>query len=165
MMMGHSVEGRFPYLDHRVAEFAMSLPDGMRLRGLREKYLLKLAARPHLPANVVNRVKHPYRAPILRSFFGDRRLDYVDDTLEPANVASSGIFRPGAVARLVAKCRARTGIGVGESDEMALVGVLSTLLLHERLVARPALAPPLLPGRVVTGQRVAELGTACWRFN
>nr|MBA3246031.1 asparagine synthase (glutamine-hydrolyzing) [Actinomycetota bacterium] len=46
MLMGSSVEGRFPYLDHRVAEFAAGLADGHRLRGLQEKYLLrKVAAR------------------------------------------------------------------------------------------------------------------------
>jgi len=157
MMMGHSVEGRFPYLDHRVAEFALRLPDRMRLRGLREKHLLRVAARPLLPSAVVDRVKHPYRAPILRSFFGAVRQDYVDEMLDARHVASTGLFRADAVAKLLLKCRTRQQDGLGESDEMALVGILSTLLLHERLVRRPQLAAPLLPTRVVAGPHAAGL--------
>ena len=42
MLMGHSIEGRFPFLDYRVAELAARLPDRMRLRGLEEKHVLRL---------------------------------------------------------------------------------------------------------------------------
>jgi asparagine synthase (glutamine-hydrolysing) len=163
MMMGHSVEGRFPYLDHRVAEFAMRLPDRMRLRGLREKHLLRVTARPLLPAAITNRVKHPYRAPILRSFFGETRPEYVDEMLDPAHIASTGLFRPDAVAKLVAKCKVRSARGIGESDEMALVGILSTLLLHERMVTRPHLAPFRLPTRAIVKQQGSDLSAPAVR--
>ena len=43
MLMGNSIEGRFPFLDYRVAEFAAALPDEMKVRGLQEKYLLRKA--------------------------------------------------------------------------------------------------------------------------
>jgi asparagine synthase (glutamine-hydrolysing) len=164
MMMGHSVEGRFPYLDHRVAEFAMRLPDRMRLRGLREKHLLRVTARPLLPAEITNRVKHPYRAPILRSFFGETPLEYVDEMLDPAHIASTGLFRPEAVAKLVAKCKARSGSGIGESDEMALVGILSTLLLYERMVARPHLAPLRLPTRAIVKRQGSDSSAPAVRW-
>ena len=49
MLMAHSVEGRFPFLDHRIVEFAARLPDRLRLRVLREKYLLRRAVAPLLP--------------------------------------------------------------------------------------------------------------------
>ena len=49
MLMGHSIEGRFPFLDYRVAEFAAALPDRLRLRGLEEKYALR-RRRQHVPA-------------------------------------------------------------------------------------------------------------------
>jgi asparagine synthase (glutamine-hydrolysing) len=160
MMMGHSVEGRFPYLDHRVAEFALRLPARMRLRGLREKHLLRAAAEPLLPPEITSRVKHPYRAPILRSFFGAARPHYVDALLDPGHVASTRLFRPDAVSKLVAKCRARAEQGVGESDEMALVGILSTLLLHEQAVEHPVLATPLAPTRRVSRNERAGVGHA-----
>jgi len=108
-----------------------------------------------LPAEIVERVKHPYRAPILRSFFGEGRLPYVDELLDPAYVTSTGLFQADAVRRLVEKCRLRAGTGVGESDEMALVGILSTLLLHDRMVRRPELAAPLIPQRVIVSPAAA----------
>jgi hypothetical protein len=61
------------------------------------------------------------------------------------------------VARVVKKCE--TGAprdAVSETDEMALVGVLSTMLLHESFVASPRLADPLVPDRVVVGAEVRE---------
>jgi asparagine synthase (glutamine-hydrolysing) len=160
MMMGHSVEGRFPYLDHRIAEFAVRLPDGMRLRRLREKHLLRVAAQPLLPPEIADRVKHPYRSPILRSFFGERRLDYVDEMLDTTNIASAGIFDPNVVAKLIRKCRASTDMGVSESDEMALVGILSTQLLYDRAVRRPQLAAAVSPTRIVRQNSPASLPNA-----
>ncbi|MGH3112733.1 MAG: hypothetical protein ACRDOP_04610, partial [Gaiellaceae bacterium] len=77
--------------------------------------------------------------------------------LQPARLEAAGIFAPDAVARVVKKCE--TGAprdAVSETDEMALVGVLSTMLLHERFVASPQLAEPLVPDRVVVGAEVRE---------
>ena len=69
MAMAHSVEGRYPFLDHRVVEFCTRLPSRMKLRVLREKHILREASRDLIPAEVFNRPKRPYRAPIQRSFF------------------------------------------------------------------------------------------------
>ena len=82
MLMGNSVEGRFPFLDHRVAEFAARLPDRMKLPGLREKYILRRAVQPLLPAEIVRREKRPYRAPILRAFMGPGAPAYVSELLD-----------------------------------------------------------------------------------
>ena len=73
MLMAHSVEGRFPFLDHRVVEFCNSLPPRMKLRGLTEKWLLKQFGRQLVPTDIWQRPKQPYRAPIHRSFFNRRR--------------------------------------------------------------------------------------------
>ena len=62
MAMAHSVEGRFPFLDHRVAEFAARIPPRLKMKGLCEKYLLKRASRDYVPDSVVQRTKQPYRA-------------------------------------------------------------------------------------------------------
>jgi asparagine synthase (glutamine-hydrolysing) len=157
MLMGNSVEGRFPFLDHRVAEFAARLPDGMKLSGLTEKYLLRRAVRPLLPPEIVRREKRPYRAPILRAFMGHGAPAYVDELLESARLREAGIFAPSAVQQLVQKCRRNVNTFVSESDEMALVGVLSVMLLDEVFVRRPALAAPAEPTKVVVGAALGAL--------
>lgn len=151
MLMGNSVEGRFPFLDHRVAEFAARLPDGAKLRGLREKHLLRRAVRPLLPPDIVAREKRPYRAPILRAFMGPGAPAYVGELLDDSRLRVAGIFSPSAVAQLVQKCRRNVERFVSESDEMALVAVLSVMLLDEHFVQRPVLAAPAQPGKVVVG--------------
>lgn len=154
MLMGHSIEGRFPFLDYRVAEFAASLPDSLRLRGLEEKYALRRAVSTFLPEEVYARRKRPYRAPIGQVFVGEGAPEYVRGLLDPARLRRAGIFRPEAVQRVVAKFEATGGARVSETDEMALVGAISTMLLHEQLVERPALARPARPTRVVVGAEV-----------
>jgi len=151
MLMANGVEGRFPFLDRRVAEFAAALPERLRLRDLEEKHLLRRAFGGLLPVEIAARPKRPYRAPILRSFFGPGAPAYVRDVLSPERVAASGLFAPEAVARLVAKCERYVDAGLGEGEEMGLVGVLSTLLLQDAMVDRPALAAPAVPTREVEG--------------
>jgi asparagine synthase (glutamine-hydrolysing) len=158
MLMGNSVEGRFPFLDHRLAEFAARLPDSAKLAGLREKYLLRLAVKPLLPADIVRREKRPYRAPILRAFMGPGAPAYVDEMLAPDRLRETGIFAPSAVEQLVLKCRRNVSGFVSESDEMALVGVLSVMLLDEMFVRRPRRAAAAVPTRVVIGATVVAPG-------
>ena len=59
MAMAHGVEGRYPFLDHRVAEFAARVPPRLKMKGLREKYLLKRATRHIVPEAVARRTKQP----------------------------------------------------------------------------------------------------------
>jgi asparagine synthase (glutamine-hydrolysing) len=133
MAMANSVEGRFPFLDHRVIEFANRLPPRLKLRGLTEKYLLKRAAAPWLPESVRARVKQPYRAPDAQSFFSDGRpAPYVAELFGAAKLEAAGYFDARAAAMLLEKCRA--GRAIGFADNMAFVAILSTMLLHEQLV-------------------------------
>ncbi|RWM07761.1 MAG: asparagine synthase (glutamine-hydrolyzing) [Mesorhizobium sp.] len=140
MLMAHSVEGRFPFLDDKVVALANALPDAYKLRGLDEKHVLKRAAAPILPPQVVARKKQPYRAPNALSFFAADAPAYIREALSETALQAAGVFDPQSVARLVGKCQARVGEGdMSNSDNMALVGVLSTQLLHQQFVAtRPA---------------------------
>ena len=152
MLMGNSIEGRFPYLDVRVAEFAARLPDSLRLRGLQEKYALRRAVARRLPRAISERPKVPYRAPIREVFFGAERPDYVAELMRTQPVADAGILDPAAVGRVVAKFE--RGGPVSEKDEMSLVRSVSVMLMHERFVARPVLAPAAHPTREVTGDEI-----------
>ena len=139
--MAHSVEGRFPFLDYRVVEFCNRLPARLKLRGLNEKYLLKKLAREWLPEEIWRRPKRPFRAPIHRSFFGETPLDYVRELLSPAQVRATGLFSPEAVTHLTEKVA--RGVRLGETDDMALVGILSSQLVSRQFVTNFTLPPPL----------------------
>ena len=134
MLMANSVEGRFPFLDHRVIEFANRLPPRMKMRGLNEKYLLKRAMAPYLPREIIARRKQPYRAPDIPAFFSGTPPAYVDDMLSRDKLKRYGYFDPAKVSFLVDKAR-RTG-AVANKDNMALVGILSTQLCHYHFVER-----------------------------
>lgn len=154
MLMANSVEGRFPFLDVNVAEFAAALPERLRLRDVQEKYLLRKALGSVLPDEINKRPKRPYRAPILRAFFGPGAPDYVSELLSEERVAAAGLFNAGHVAKLAQKASRYADKGFSESDEMGLVGVLSTMLLEDAFVTNPRLAEPAVPNRVVTGATV-----------
>ena len=144
MAMANSVEGRFPFLDHRVIEFANSLPPHHKLRALEEKYVLKEAVRGLLPERIRVRTKQPYRAPDSQSFFVEGRpLDYVAELLSEPRVRNGGLFDPAAVRKLYEKCR--TGRAIGFADNMAFVGILSTMLVEEMFVNQRSLTPATAP--------------------
>jgi asparagine synthase (glutamine-hydrolysing) len=134
MAMAHSVEGRFPFLDHRVIEFANRLPPALKLKVLDEKYIVKKAFGHLVPDIVRRRPKQPYRAPDSASFIDAAtrrgRRDYVEELLSPASLKDTGFFNPVAVGRLADK--ARNGQLIGAGDNMAFIGILSTQLLAQQ---------------------------------
>jgi asparagine synthase (glutamine-hydrolysing) len=131
--MAHSIEGRFPFLDHRVIDFASRLHPELKIRGLNEKFILKRAVRDLLPDSVATRTKQPYRAPDSQSFLaGADTPEYVRELLSAKHISSRGYFEASAVTKLVEKCSA--GRSIGFADNMALVGILSTMLLDEQFV-------------------------------
>ena len=151
MLMAHSVEGRFPFLDPDVVEFCNALPPEVKLRILDEKHVLELAAGELLPTPVLNRSKQPYRAPDLLSFVERPRPEYVDALLDETLLRRAGLFDPSKAAGLWAKCRERADRGsFSSADNMALVGVLSTQLLWHDFVHAPSTVAPLERSRVTT---------------
>ncbi|MFN2565529.1 MAG: asparagine synthase (glutamine-hydrolyzing) [Gemmatimonadaceae bacterium] len=134
--MAHAVEGRFPFLDHRLVELAAALPPGSKLRGLREKEILKRWARTVIPGEIVDRHKQPYRAPDVPAFFGPERPAYVGELLSPEAIRRVGLFEPAAVAGLVRRCESGRATGFAESQ--ALVAILSAQLWHEMFFTSPS---------------------------
>ena len=141
MAMAHGVEGRLPFLDHRLFAFAASLPERTRLRGLREKDILRRWARTRVPAQVVERAKQPYRAPDAAAFFGPDAPAWVNDLLSPAAVRGAGLFDDAAIAGLTRRCRA--GKASGFRENQALVAILSAQSWHDSFVRSPSLQVPL----------------------
>ncbi len=134
MAMSHSIEGRYPFLDHRLIEFANRLPPELKMPVLHEKWLLKQVGKKYLPETIRRRIKKPYRAPIHRSFFDSQPLDFVSDMLSESAIQKVGLFEPQAVMRL--RQKALSGANFSEIEDMALVGILSTQLVHELFTAK-----------------------------
>ncbi len=136
MAMAHGVEGRFPFLDHRVVEFAMRLPARLKLSALNEKILLKRATRDLVPSSITRRRKQPYRAPLARTFFQNgsprRSCEYVAELVSAARVTEAGLFSAKTVAGLMDKVRKGQALGI--RDNWALVAIVSTQLLVHQFV-------------------------------
>ncbi len=134
MSMAHSVEGRYPFLDHRVVEFAAGLHPNQKMKVLVEKHILKRAARDLVPESVIQRTKQPYRAPDSVCFFADGRSreDYVRHLLSRENLREAGFFDPNAVSLLVEK--AKRGRTMSVRDNMAVVGILSAQLVFDQFI-------------------------------
>jgi asparagine synthase (glutamine-hydrolysing) len=139
MLSAHSVEGRFPFLDHRLIEFAAQIPPRLKILGLNEKFVLKQAMRDMLPDSVRARTKRPYRAPIQAPFFGETAPEYVREQLSPEAIRATGYFDERTVSRLMKKATDMPALG--ERDNMALAGILSTQLLHDRFIKHLHLPP------------------------
>ncbi len=144
MLMGNSIEGRFPFLDREVMALAGQLPDSYKLRGLDEKHVLKRLGRDLLPQEILARPKQPYRAPDALAFVGDGAPPWIEEAMSAETAAAAGVFEPAAVARLWAKCQAKAATPqFSNSDNMTVVGVLSTHLIWQQfLQAALVVTPP-----------------------
>jgi len=149
MLMAHSVEGRFPFLDPDLADLAATLPARHKLLGLDEKHVLKHAFADLVPHEVLTRPKQPYRAPDATSFFAASTPDWLTDVLSPEVVDAAGVFQAPIVGRLVDKCMRAGGRPASNSDNMRFVAVLSTQLLHRDMIAGTRTAAPDPPEPLV----------------
>ncbi|RMF74111.1 MAG: asparagine synthase (glutamine-hydrolyzing) [Acidobacteria bacterium] len=127
MSMGHSVEGRYPFLDHRIVEFGQALDPRLKLFGLREKWILRRAVADLLPESILWRHKRPYIAPNVRPFVDGAGARLVDELLATGELEAGGLFDPARVRALVAK--SRSGRPLGERETMAFVGIVTAGLL------------------------------------
>ncbi len=134
MAAANSVEGRFPFLDHRLIEMCMKLRPEYRLNGLKEKYLLKTMMKNKVPQEIIARQKQPYRAPIASSLGSDNTPDYIQEMLSKEKIISMGFFDYEKVRILLEKMKMRHQIT--EIDNMALTAILSTQILHSCFIEK-----------------------------
>jgi len=100
MSMAHSLEAREPLLDHRLVEFAATIPPEMLLRGGTTKWIFKEAMRGILPDDIIDRRKHGFAVPLGRWFRG-KLGGFVRDLLLTKRSRERGIFNPAAIENLV----------------------------------------------------------------
>ena len=137
MLMANSVEGRFPFLDHKVIEFAATIPPEYKIRGLNEKYALKKTYENILPESITTRPKQPYRAPIAPCFID--RDTVASSMLETETIKKYGRFDHERVEMLLNKYRKNTNSAPGERDEMTIAAIVSTQLLHYHFIEKRSL--------------------------
>ena len=152
MLMGNTVEGRFPFLDHRLAEVAAAIPASAKLASLAEKSILKDSVADLIPRDILSRPKQPYRAPDSASFDSDAGRELTDGMLEAAEIERAGLFAVDRVAALKRKWEA--GRLASARENMAFVAIISGQLLSrqfgpdlESRLAAAALSPDELVWR------------------
>jgi asparagine synthase (glutamine-hydrolysing) len=100
MSMAHSLEVRPPFLDHRIVEFAASLPQRLKIRGGTQKFVLRELMRGKLPETVLKRKKTGFDIPTHDWFRGALR-PLLMDTVTPEAIAATGIFDARAIETLI----------------------------------------------------------------
>ena len=139
----NSIEGRYPFLDHRLVGFAATIPPLYKIFGLKEKHVLKKAMKDILPDNITARVKQPYMAPDSNSFVQNDSPEYVNDLLSKKRLEQSGLFNPGAVQRLHTKCQKMADQHLSFKDNMSFISILSTQLLYQQYIESFPMPAPL----------------------
>ena len=100
--MSASVEGRLPFLDHRLFEYAARLPMQLKIKDyVNEKYILKEAARPNITNRVYQRQKHPFQSPPLTRYFTRAEYSQIYDELTSCDMMRMGVFNKDAVVALL----------------------------------------------------------------
>jgi asparagine synthase (glutamine-hydrolysing) len=142
--MAHSLEARVPFLDPAVTNFSLGLAAKHKVRGLRKKVLLRKAAAPLIPGELLRRRKRGFSIPAAAWLRGELE-PFARETLSPETLRRQGFFQPEPVSRLL------DDHASGREDlSRQLWGLLMFTLWHERHVERSpgALAEPRIEALV-----------------
>jgi asparagine synthase (glutamine-hydrolysing) len=126
--MAHSLEARVPFLDTVVTNFAFALPTKHKVRGLSKKVLLRKAAEPLLPREVVHGRKRGFSIPAAAWLRGEL-APFAREILSPAHVRAQGFFEPATVTRLLDE-----HVAGAHDRSRQLWGLLAFTLWYERHV-------------------------------
>ena len=138
--MAHSLEARVPFLDSVVTNFAFALPAKHKVRGLSKKVLLRKAAAPLVPREIVHGRKRGFSIPAAAWLRGEL-LPFARETLSAGHLRSQGFFEPAPVSRLLDEHAAGT-----RDWSRQLWGLLAFTLWYERHVEQEP--PRLRSGRM-----------------
>jgi len=143
--MAHSLEARVPYLDTAVTNLALALPTRHKVHALAKKVLLRKAAEPLLPREIVHGRKRGFSIPAAAWLRGELE-PFARETLSADRMRRQGFFRPEVVARLV-----DDHVSGREDLSRQLWGLLAFTLWHERQVERTPTSPSNRLSRAVAG--------------
>jgi asparagine synthase (glutamine-hydrolysing) len=130
MSMAHSLEVRSPLLDHRLVEFAASLPSSLKLRGWQTKAILRDTVRRYLPAATLHKRKHGFTVP-LREWLRGSLHEMVCDHLSAANGhLAPGVFNHVTISRLISEHHK------GERDHSSILWLLLNFAAWNNLYCR-----------------------------
>ena len=127
MSMSNSIEGRYPFLDHRVVEAVFNYPDDFKLRGFSQKHILCEAFRGKVPTEILDRPKRPYMAPDLKAFYSngvltERARHFLSDEM----ISDYGMFDTRRIKRFLNKFEKGFPDDIGYRDNMIMVYLLSS---------------------------------------
>jgi len=131
MEMGHSIEGRVPFLDHKVVETLVAQPVHMKVRGMTEKYVLREAVKDSITDTVYRRQKHPFLSPPATLNPDDTFHTFVEDTLRGRAFGTIPFFDQRQVVRLLDRLP-EMDVGARTANDQVLMQLLSMAVLHER---------------------------------
>jgi asparagine synthase (glutamine-hydrolysing) len=131
MEMAHSIEGRVPFLDHKLVELIVRQPVNQKIRGMTEKYVLREAVKDVITDSVYSRQKHPFLSPPATLNPEDTFHDYVQETLRGKIFASMPFFDQKAVIELLDRMPSMDD-GARTANDQILMVLVSLCVLHER---------------------------------
>ena len=119
--MAHSVEARVPFLDHELVEMASQMPSPLKMKRLKEKYILRKAMHGRLPAEIVNRKNRGLAAPG-NDWLRGKLPEFAEEMFSEDNIRKKGYFKPGYVRHLLNEHQ------VNNNQGRALMAILSVQL-------------------------------------
>ncbi|MGA9958821.1 MAG: asparagine synthase (glutamine-hydrolyzing) [Acidobacteriaceae bacterium] len=131
MEMAHSIEGRVPFLDHKLVELIRSQPVNQKIRGMTEKYVLREAVKDVITDTVYQRQKHPFLSPPATLNPDETFSIYVQDTLRGSVMKSMPFFDQKQVVRLLDGLP-QMDDGARTANDQVLMLLVSMCVLHQR---------------------------------
>jgi asparagine synthase (glutamine-hydrolysing) len=131
MSLAHGVEGRYPFLDHRLVDHLFCINEKFKMNGFSQKYLLTKSFKNHIPSSILNRPKRPYMSPDLRSFIVNGKLtDNSAFFLSKEMINDYGLFEYRFLKRFLDKFKDGVPANIGYRDNMIITFILSTQIAN-----------------------------------
>lgn len=135
--MAHSLEARVPFLSHKLVEWALTVPIGLKLKGGAGKYIVRKAVEPWLPPGILDRGKQGFQMPLAQWFAGDFGR-FAESLWRDSGAAQAGYLNPGRVEKLFREHRK------GHRDHSRLLYAMAMFALWWSTDRQPLRASPIL---------------------
>lgn len=137
VVFANSVEGRYPFLDKDLVEFAKTVPSEYKLRGMEEKYILKKLASNYIPQSIIDREKFSFVAPGCQ-YLLQNKVEWVMDMLSYSQIKNEGYFNPDVIERLK-KQYLDPSFSVNQTFEIDFLMIVLTFGIFKEMYQMPNL--------------------------